>query len=206
MPPNASMDSILKACVKGTKKAWKEYYEISGGEWLWTAPEYFITVKIFEELSKLNLLLELESKVGETISNANMQYPGRYPRALKLNGRFDITLWWKNGYPRGVIEVKTMRSNSLNPIKSDLEEITEFLRLARNKDSKVQFGIITVYTDYYDEGGKADKVVGRRLSNVLGECKSVSKRNDFEIKWEDVIKKVENEESAYGIIACLLKV
>ncbi|MEO2068624.1 MAG: hypothetical protein ABGX27_03845 [Desulfurobacteriaceae bacterium] len=155
----------------------------------------------------MNLLLELESNIGETIHNAAIQYPGRYPKFLNLNGRFDITVWWKDGSPRGAIEVKVMKNNSLKPIKDDLKEIKEFLKLAKKKEnSKIQFGSIVVYTDYYDEEGKADETVKRRINNILKECTTIARENGFIIrKWDEVIK-ISDEESAYGIAACMFSI
>jgi len=199
----SGINEIASSCVNGVKNAWKSYYESTGGSWLWAAPEYFITVNIFNELSRLNLLVELESNVRNCVHNASIQYPGRYPSSLNLNGRFDVVVYWKSGLLRGILEIKMMRGNSLSGIKSDLQEISSFLKLASNKNSRMQFGGIVVYTDFYEENGKAERVIERRLNNVFTLGREVLK--GYKIIKQRKIKNIIEEKSAWGTIVCIFK-
>ncbi len=45
-----SIDTIADTCTDAILDAFDEYYEWTGGEWLWNAPEYFTTVNIAKAL------------------------------------------------------------------------------------------------------------------------------------------------------------
>ena len=49
-----SIETIIESTLDGIDESIKFYQEWSGGEWLWNAPEYFITVKIAENIAKIN--------------------------------------------------------------------------------------------------------------------------------------------------------
>lgn len=197
---------ILEKSIIGVKNAWKEYYKASGGEWLWNAPEYYVTVKVFESLAKLGtLMVTLEDRVKDIIDYSNSYYPGRYSKGLRTNGKSDIIVGWNSGDPRGVIEVKVVRNGDLKPIKQDISRIAELLKLRdKSETSTLQFGIILAYTDYGDEQGKAKDKVKRRLENVKNTCYEECIKNSFHFYNEPYVKEVKDEESAWGVIGCML--
>jgi hypothetical protein len=203
MSKAVSKKKILKESVEGVKIAWKEYYEISGGEWLWSAPEYYITVKVFESLSKLKpLMLTLEDKFGDIIEYANAKYPGKYPKEIRFACKPDIIIWWANGTPRGIIEVKNVRNNDLNPIRKDISKIIKLLNSVKKvPSSTLQFGMILAYTDYFDEDGKAKDKVEKRLNNILDICKQ---ETNFHFMPNIFVKEEKEEKSAWGVIGCII--
>jgi len=167
-------DEILNACLIGIEKSFNEYFEWSGDEWLWNAPEYLLTVNIAKELAniKKNKFITLEDNVKETLKNAEAKIKGKISDKARPDGRSDIILWWANGYPRGIIEVKNDVFN-FRRIKEDIDRILELLK----KDSSIEFGITTFYIDRYYETKDPEKEVENRINkiiqeieNYIGEC------------------------------------
>ncbi|SFO99525.1 hypothetical protein [Hydrogenimonas thermophila] len=103
-----TQNEILNSCLRGIKNSFNEYLKWSGDEFLWRAPEYLLTVNIAKELSKINKtkFITLEDNVKEILNNADAKIKGYLGQKLRADGRSDIVLWWANGTPRGIIEVK----------------------------------------------------------------------------------------------------
>ena len=203
--PQAGMEVISKEIIRGVKNAWNEYYKISGGEWLYSAPEYFLVVKIFQSLANnLALLLDLEKNVYDLLWDSNAKSKGKYPKCIRKEGKSDIVVWWKGGYPRGVIEVKVLRKNSYGEVKSDLCRIREILRLAKKqKDScSLQFVAICVYTDYDDVGDIAYEKVKVRLDNIISLSRGEAKKYEFKLR----IKTYLSRKNPMGCAVCMFNI
>jgi hypothetical protein len=140
--------NIVDSCLDGIKKAFEDYYQITGGkdcgEWLWNAPEYFITVRIFDEIKRkiTSSSLTLEDNVDYLLQNAGKR-KGRDPKKLRKSGRVDIAVWNKSCEPVGFIEVKHRVYGKSESVSSDLERIVESL----NKAISLEFGALTFYLD-----------------------------------------------------------
>ena len=200
--PKVSLQKIMENIILGAKKAWKDYYTFSGGDWLWKAPEYYLTSKIFDSLGRL-VMVELEPIIKDTFNNSGGKRPGRPPKYLNLKGRFDISIWWERGYPRGVLEVKKLFSSSYNGIFSDLKEIIDTLNHI-NDNSTIQFGGCVIYTDAIDASKSSKEIVNSRISKVKNFYKEAAKKNNFSFYQNEYIKEIKEEKSSWGVICCLL--
>ncbi|WP_456341632.1 hypothetical protein [Thermovibrio sp.] len=200
-----SMETIVDATLKGVATAWKKYYEITG-EWLRTAPEYYLTSKIFESLGKADVWVTLEENMDNNITYSNSCRPGRYPRRLTRNKKCDLSIWWKNGTLRGIIEVKVLRNSNYEPLKKDVHRICDLLKL--REDSTVQFGMVVVYTDRCSGKTKSSRErVEEIIDNVekfIQETAKAKLGNPSFIK-NSIIKTVRDEDSSWGAVACIIK-
>ena len=119
MSKQISCDKIIKATLAGIKKSHIQYKTWSGGDWLWEAPEYLITITVANKISGLvgSKYITLENNTKSTISEAGGLGKGRLPRDLRERGKVDILLWWGNNKPRAVIEIKNFIYDKTNTKK-----------------------------------------------------------------------------------------
>ena len=187
-----SRDEVIEKTLSGIVKAQQDYEAWSGGRWLWKAPEYMLTTYIAREICTIegSYYLTLESNVKETVENAGGTGRGGLHEAVRPSGRFDITLYWGNRYPRAVIEVKNQVA-----IAGDIkEDIIRVQTLLRNKKNKFQFGLIAFYTSRRkkrgDSGGARAKIE-ERLENIECGTRDILRegyrlsRHDIPIKGDD---------------------
>ena len=119
-----SATELARIVVSAIENAHQEYLEMSGGSWLWEAPEYFTTTAIAHALFKHEKVsyIELECNVRDTLRDAGATQRGRIPNRLRPAGKFDILLWGNNDkgelLPVAPIEVKVSRSLKNRAIKS----------------------------------------------------------------------------------------
>ncbi|ADU97157.1 hypothetical protein [Thermovibrio ammonificans] len=200
-----SMETIVDVALRGVAVAWKKYYEITG-EWLWAAPEYYLTSKIFESLGKAGVWVTLEEDMNNNIAYSNSCRPGRYPKRLTQNKRSDLSIWWKDGTLRGIVEVKVLRSSNYKPLEKDVHRICDLLNLKR--DSTVQFGMIVAYTDRCSGRTKSSK---ERVEEVIGNVEKLidkvagTKLSNPSFIKDSLIKTVRDEDSSWGALACIIK-
>jgi hypothetical protein len=196
---------IMDACLNGIKKSFNEYYEWSGGDFLWNAPEYLLTVNIAKELSKIKKgkFITLEDNVKNTLKIANPSIRGPIPKKARPDGRSDIVLWWANGYPRGIIEVKNWISNFTHYIKEDIDRIITVL----NKDSTLEFGICTFYIDNHYEKGDAKKKLFKKIENIIKEIKEYIEKSSLILDWNYklIYEEKEDKDIAYSVCVMIKK-
>lgn len=135
-------ERILQAINKGMIEACDRHHRMTGGAWLWAAPEYLSTVHIAEEISALDEghLVELEVDVKALTHQAGPRLRGRKPAAVREGGRVDIALYWKNGSPRAIIEVKRF-ATWMTPLNRDLDRL---MRLYQNAhETSLSFAVLT---------------------------------------------------------------
>ena len=58
------MDEVIENAVNGIAKAQRDYELWSGGNWLWEAPEYFMTTYIAKEISSYRKISYLAEWAG----------------------------------------------------------------------------------------------------------------------------------------------
>lgn len=73
--------------------------------------------------------ITLETNVSQAMRDAGTR--GRLRRDLRPHGRFDMLLWWGNGEPRAVIEVKH-RVWGFGAVRDDLSRLCSAVRNRRN--------------------------------------------------------------------------
>ena len=135
---------IIENALRGIAAAQKDYARWSGDCWLWEAPEYLITTYVARALARHTAnpyYITLESKVGDVIEEAGGIGPGRRPKALNLNGKFDLLIWWGNGKPRAPVEIKR-HVRGFADIRDDVKELCTVLR----KNKNIKFGLLAYYT------------------------------------------------------------
>ena len=167
-----SRERIVEACLDGIEESSKLYREWSGDEWLWNAPEYLITVKIADQISTIegNKFITLEDNVDYILSEAKAKGRGRISEDIRANGRSDIVLWYANGFPRAIIEVKNS-VYGIGKIEKDIVRIQDILNRKKNK-SKIEFGIVTFYIDRGYKKGKAKSKVIKKIESIYKDIDS----------------------------------
>jgi len=105
---------IQKAIV-----AAQDDYKMSAEDLLCNAPEYLLTVYIYQDIISLRSrkYLTLEEKPKTIYDLLEIKKRGKKPKELRYHGRCDLVLWYSSGDPRAVIEVKRNHGNYLADIK-----------------------------------------------------------------------------------------
>jgi len=143
--PSAQLSGWVLA---GIEAAFDDWLDMSG-EWLSTAPEYLLTVKVAQKLtaaipaSKRTLLME--PQVARTLADAGGVQRGRKATKLRLGGRYDIVLGHGNGVPRAVIELKNPLWARSAAARSDLDRICHSLLQGKAK-TQLYTGLFAFYT------------------------------------------------------------
>ena len=142
-----SRENIIEACLDGVEKSSDIYRKWSGGEWLWNAPEYLITIKIAEKIANIKgkKLITLEDNIDYILDVADAKGADSLSKDIRGDGRSDIIVWWADRTPRAIIEVKNS-VYGLDKIVEDIRRVQSILN-QKKKDSRMQFGIVTFYID-----------------------------------------------------------
>ena len=150
MGKQIAINVIIDHVLDGIVTAQNEYVKMSGGLWLWNAPEYLITVNVAQSLLKCDgtLYVTLENSVYNALKDAGGIGKGILQYDMRHNGKMDLLIWYAKNDPRGIIEIKNQISG-YDPIISDIKRIKAMLI----KDSTMQFGL----SCFYDSAAKNDK-------------------------------------------------
>jgi hypothetical protein len=170
--------NIINGCNKGIEKAWKSYSDLTGGDDLWYAPEYFITSMIAVELGKIkgSKYVYLEYSAKETLNEAGGVGSGRVRQHIRIHGRVDILFCWGKDTPRGIIEVKNRIYNK-RQYKQDIERIKSMLK-RNSQNSTLQFGIFTFYTSTSTTSkSSAEEKIYQRLETIKKNASSLLDAN-----------------------------
>lgn len=155
---------IIRKTIEGISEAQDDYESLSGGSWLWEAPEYFTTVYITRSISRLEgeFYLTLESLVWQTIDDAGGVGRGRIPAAMRLGGNFDIVYWGREN-PVAVIEVKK-QIRDFSQIRDDLSRIIAILN---RENTTFRYGIIAYFISTRDTAGEtAEERLLNRIHSI----------------------------------------
>jgi len=117
-------EEIADAIIRGMREAQEKYMKWMDGFSITGGPEYFLTVKIAEELDKLgdDFAPVLESNLMLALDNSGAKEKSE--KISNSNGRGDIVLYYKDN-PYSIIEVKRNKFNV--DCLSDIERICEIL-------------------------------------------------------------------------------
>ena len=82
MSQQISIDKVVDATLSGIKKSQQQYEKWSGGDWLWSAPEYLITVNVANKIAEIGgpQYITLENGSKAMIASAGARGKGRLPR------------------------------------------------------------------------------------------------------------------------------
>lgn len=186
-PTKAS--EIIEALIKGGEQAVADFFEVSGGECFDEAPEYLLTSYAAMSIKRVDKAYALiEVSVDLTRKEAGACRPGRPAYDERRNGRFDVVVYWDNGYPRGMVEVKSPiyidDQTKLNP---------DFIRICKtlkaHPGSTFQFGTFLFYsyvpepvdTSVHENSTKRMKSL---LDKLEGRASDVAKKHNLQAKLE----------------------
>lgn len=199
------INDIVNSVLEGYEFAQKEYEEMSGGWWLWQAPEYFITSAIASKINRLNgaKYITLEHGSTDALRNAGAKGRGRLPKDVREKGKVDILLWWVNDSPRAIIEVKNQIYAKDQYIK-DINRIKAFL-VRNNGGSSLQFGIFSFYESAADGKRKpASDKISDRIQGIFDYSKSLL-GNEFKATLHTSALNEELEENSWQAACILIK-
>ena len=150
--------------LDGIESAFDEWLEMSG-EWLKSAPEYLMTVKVAQTLKAAippgQRTLLMEPHVATVLDEAGGIQRGPKAGKLRAGGRYDIVLGQGNGVPRAVIELKNPLWHRGGAARSDLHRICRSL-LQGKTHTQLYTGVFAFYTSSALPL-KKDKSAGERL-------------------------------------------
>jgi len=197
-----SKKNIIESTLNGIDESMNVYQEWSDGEWLLHAPEYFIVVKIAENISKLygKKYITLEDNVETILNIAKAQ--GSTSNVTRRNGRFDIVIWGEKGRPRVIIEVKNSVYRKAK-IEEDIKRIKEVLKRKKSK-STIEFGLIAFYVDRGYKTKNAKRKVEEKMSSLFKEIKEENDDINFEMffRGNEIIK---DDTDAWASVVILMK-
>jgi hypothetical protein len=125
--------------MTGARKARSHYERMTGGYWLWHAPESFLQVLVAQQIAKAGYSVYIDASIKKMKLDFDA-LPGR--PAANLRTRPDISVWYKNNSGlKAVIEVK--RAWSLAPIQTDATKVAKYL----GQCSALKTGYILAYTE-----------------------------------------------------------
>ncbi|MGH2307191.1 hypothetical protein ACRCD8_05415 [Aliarcobacter sp. ERUVET-8] len=193
------------AILLGIVNSQKSYFEWSN-EWLSFSPEYLITVKIAEEISKINKnkFVTLEDNVEYILNLSKAKGRGKISNSTRANGRYDIVVWWANGHPRAVVEVKNSVRN-FKKIEEDVKRVCNTLN-RKTTDSTLKQGFIAFYIDNTYVNNAREKL-NNQIENIFQQTKFFV--TNQKLKIELIIYEnhpiCEDDKNAYAAVIFLIK-
>ena len=204
-PPVTFMDAVVTQTLAGISEAHKHYADWTGGYSLWQAPEYLLTSYIANHVSAIDVrpfYLNLENNVAEGINEAGGLGTAELREDLRP-GRFDILLWWANGTPRAIIEVKN-RVIGFSNIEADISRICAAL----SPSNALRCGFIAYYTSHSKPKSKHKSAKDRlieRVHDVAAKAKKFTNQNNRQFRrYRGKVKVVGN--GRYAWTAEVLKI
>lgn len=158
---------LLNRLIQGGEAAFTKFYNLSGGYWLDHAPEYFLTSHAATSISNLSATTAwMEASVEETRTMAAAVGRGRPHGQDRPNGRYDIVLYWDNGSPRAVVEVKSpLWFADTSKLSPDLLRLSK--TLAANRECSLEFCAFLYYASVDDPKRTFDNASQRLRKLVL---------------------------------------
>ena len=203
MPRQIPRDAVAKSVITGIERAQNDYEDLSGGDWVWTAAEYWITTYVAKEVGGIpgSKLVTVESSAKQAVKDAGGSRRGRPPSAARLGGRFDILLWYANGFPRAVIEIKSQ--SPISQVLKDANRIQSLLK-SRSDSSTLSFGVIGYYFSAKPSRSRSgqDKVHSQ-VESLVQEVRTTSDSDVRVIPYVSDIA-VQKSADAWGACAILL--
>jgi hypothetical protein len=118
------MNKLENAILDGAVKAHEVYEGVSGGGWLWHAPESFILPFVAIEVAEEGFLVYPETSPKKLNEELGVKKRGK-PRK-NVGERFDLVIWYKsNEKVRCIVEVK--RSQNIHPVRTDADKVRKHL-------------------------------------------------------------------------------
>lgn len=180
MPNSISIPEIVKLCHKGISLSFRRYYNIAG-EWLNSAPEFFISTNIFyslaRESSHFTHYVTLEDNRGEVVDGAGGIEEDNKKEDMRLNGKVDIIIWHstiKNNKnkPKAIIEVKN-NVIGFSKIENDINTIISIIGgMSDSGQPPIRLGVIA---GYLDKCSNSNKGCRQRVEDALRDIQHKTK-------------------------------
>lgn len=176
MAGRISRNAIAQKALAGMEKAHQQYVKWSGGSWLQHAPEYLATISIAQQIGELDgaKYITLEHSPWDILGEAGAMGRGRLHRDIRVNGRFDVVVWWASGRPRMPIEVK-LQVTTISKILDDVKRIGKVVE-RKAELTTIQSGLIVYYTslDDHKSGARtAVEKIAKYNAQILQDAKDV---------------------------------
>jgi hypothetical protein len=136
------VNDFVLVIYNAVKKAHCDYKKISGGYWLWHAPEFFIQVIIAQELSKASYTVFIDTPN----KRIRADHPGEGTEISQDDAnRPDLTVWHKSKNSelsvKAKIEIK--KTYKLKDVKSDVDKLRNNIEFGK----ATKTGYVVVYTE-----------------------------------------------------------
>ena len=195
MPRGDSRSAISAAVLDGISQAAKIWDSMSG-EWLWQAPEYFVTTSIAQKLhARLrSTYVCLEWSTKQTLADSRSQPRRGRPHAnLSGSKRFDIVAFYSSGAgrPRAAIEVKHRFIAEEATLDKDFNRLANAIS-ERANGSSLGYGCLAVYLEVGSpkRGNKtSEEKLLERVSKIERWAKLKIAENP---RWADSIRVTKN--------------
>lgn len=181
-----SKENALLGVQTGIIKAHENYEDMAGIS-LYYAPEYLVTVSIANKIKSLGeCWVTLEGNVDETIRLSGSKRTGRPRSTIRKDGRFDVVLWFANGVPRAVIEVKHPLYLPTDAFRKDILRMRDVLVSNRKAGGSIEFCSLGFWMDAENPQRKhqsPEHRIQERYDRLVEEAKTlVSKESDITVR------------------------
>jgi len=169
-----SKTEIINVTHQAINQAFDTHHMMSGGGWLDSAPEYYVTTSIANALANLDgaKYVTLEWGMKNAMENAGAVSRGRYSYKIRRNGRCDILFWWGNETPRAIIEVKSPLYSFSRTVE-DLHRI-EHLLVENHQQHTFQFGLFCFYSSWADNSRRvANEALDNCFNDILSKAENL---------------------------------
>lgn len=205
MPRQIPIPSVVNAILSGFENSQNTYQEWSGGSWLWEAPEYLICSTVAKHIAEIEgaKFITLENGSTRTLEDAGARGRGRLSKDIREKGKVDILLWWGDGSPRAVIEIKNQIYSSAQ-YESDIKRICGFLN-RNGHESSLQFGAFAFYESAFSGTRKSAKEkVDGKIERIFDKVNSIFP-NQFDLSLHKSAIYEEIKNNAWGAACILIK-
>ncbi len=144
---------LIENILNSVTRALRHYKDWSGWDdnyWLFDAPEYLMTTYIAQGIAAhrdYSFFITLEHGTRHAMSEAGGMRRGQPRKDLRIGGRMDLVLWWANGLPRTVVEVKNHISR-FGRIRDDVARMCSVL----DQNNSIRRGLAVFYTSDSRDG------------------------------------------------------
>lgn len=181
--------------IRSVGVAHKEYIKISGGYWLWHAPEFFIQVVMAQELSNAfyKVYMDIPNKrIREDHPSEGVEF------SLDDANRPDLTVWHKSKNLKFSVKAKIeiKKTRLLKDVKNDVDK----LRKNIEHGMATKTGYVVVYTEIKEKNHVSK--LEKRFKDWATNCKV--KLVNFHI--DPIIEYDKEKKKKWAWGACILKV
>lgn len=134
------MNKLERALLAGAQRAQNTYRRMSGGWWLWHAPESLLMHEVARSISRTGNEVFTEASPAKIAREFSEPLRGRPSKDQRK--RFDIVVWQRTiNRTRAIVEIK--RTTMLQPVSLDAAKIKKYLNL----QSTSGVGYVLVYSE-----------------------------------------------------------